>query len=170
MDKDYFENVLKEHTGDARVLLHEIVFQPASKAGDGFASTIFRAICVYDAPHYTEAYNQRISLIVKTVPVEEGLKKQMINQERAYDTEIKMYVEVLPEMERVLHEALGKPIQIGPRLIHHALMPSPVLILEDLVEAGCQMSDTTLGFDESLMIIKRLAQFHAASIVVNEVC
>lgn len=162
MDKTYFEKVLRRYTNDESIILDEIMFQPASKAGNGFASTIFRVICVYKQPL------KRVSLIVKTVPVEEGLKKHMINQERAYETEIKMYVDVLPEMERVLFEAIGTRIQIGPRRVHHALTPSPVLILEDLVEAGCEMPETTLGYDESLMIVKRLAQFHAVSIFINE--
>uniref|UniRef100_A0A336KTF4 CSON015135 protein n=1 Tax=Culicoides sonorensis TaxID=179676 RepID=A0A336KTF4_CULSO len=168
MNIDYFENVLKEITKDARTLLHSIEFGPASRAGDGFASTIFRVNCVYDAPHHENKFNEKISLIVKTEPIEEGLKKIMLNHERAFRTEIKMYSEVLPKIELALTKALQKPIKIGPSLLFQSLTPAPVIILEDLIELGCEMSETTFGYDESLLVVTRLAQLHAASVYVNQ--
>lgn len=160
MDKHFFENILNKHNNNVSTLLHEIRFEPASKAGDGFASTIFRVICKSDNDY---------PLIVKMAPIEEGFKKQLNIQEMAFAAEIKMYNEVLPEMDKVLSDALGMDIQIGPKLIYHTLKPIPVLVMEDLIARGCETSKTTFEFEESTVIIKRLAQFHASSVFINEV-
>lgn len=160
MDKDFFENILKKHTNASIVPLIDIRFEAASKAGDGFASTIFRVICKSDKDY---------PLIVKMAPIEEGFKKQLNIQEAAFAAEIQMYNEVLPKMDKVLSDALGTNVQIGPRLLYHTLQPIPVLVLEDLIARGCETSNTTFGYEESTMIIKRLAQFHASSVFINEV-
>ncbi|XP_063697375.1 uncharacterized protein LOC134828361 [Culicoides brevitarsis] len=161
MDKNYFEDVLRHFKNNETLKITNYELKPASKAGDGFASSIFRVIC--------QTGDEEISLIVKTVPIEEGLKRSMINHERAYETEIKMYAEILPEMEKILLKVTGKAVKIGPQMIHFSLKPSPVLILEDLVRSrGCEMSEKTFGLEESVRIMKRLAQFHASSVVINE--
>lgn len=160
MDKTFFENILKKHTNNACTSLNKIHFEAASKPGDGFASTIFRVICKSDKDY---------SFVVKMAPIEEGFKKQLLIQEMAFSVEIQMYNELLPKMDKLLSDVLGKNIQIGPKLIYHTLKPSPMMVLEDLIAHGCERSKSTFGFEESTMVIKRLAQFHASSVFINEV-
>lgn len=157
MNKEFFENILADN---ATTPFAEIRFETASQAGDGFASTIFRVICISDKEY---------RFVVKMAPTQEGFKKQLLMQEEAFATEIQLYKEVLPKMEQVLSDVLKRDIQIGPKLVYGILKPTPTMVLEDMIASGCEPSKTTFGLEDSLVVIKRLAQFHASSVFINQV-
>lgn len=107
-----FEEALNEYLGDARVLVHSVKFEIATKPGDHFASTVLRAVVEYNSP-FGDSCNKIMKMIVKTAPVEDNYRKDMINHLKAYETEVNMYSKVLPSMEKLL-KSIGKNIKIGP--------------------------------------------------------
>lgn len=83
---------------------------PASMKGDHFASIIFRAVVDYKTG---KGATDSISLIVKTQPVEEGFKKDMMGETPIFKTEIAMYSKILPEVHE-RYRAAGVDVQLGP--------------------------------------------------------
>ena len=75
--------------------------RPGSKAGDHYASIMFKIIATYGT-------KGRIVLerrfILKTVPEAEGPKKELLEQLPAFKHEIIMYTQILPAMENLLKE------------------------------------------------------------------
>lgn len=73
--------------------------RPGSKAGDHYASIMFKIIATYGTKG--TIVNER-RFIYKTVPEAEGMKKDMLEQLPAFKNEISMYTKTLPAMEEIL--------------------------------------------------------------------
>lgn len=54
------------------------------------------------------------SLIMKTMPSEEGKKREMLMETNVFETEIKMFTETLPTIERILAEN-GEPTKLAAK-------------------------------------------------------
>lgn len=115
MDKQFFERALRSYVHDNGVLVKNFESKPATKVGDHFASIMFRVKIEYDSPKYKKT-SEKIQVIVKTMPITEGMKAEFLKDSPAFKIETKMYAKVLPEMERVLRNA-GDNILLGPRLV-----------------------------------------------------
>lgn len=112
MNQSFFVTVLKSFESDKNnITVNNVNLAPATKNGDHYASVMFRAKVTYST---STKKNEVISLIVKTMPVEDGQKKELLGDTPLFDTEIKMYSEVLPEMERLLKQA-GEETIISPK-------------------------------------------------------
>ncbi|XP_063706889.1 uncharacterized protein LOC134835833 [Culicoides brevitarsis] len=165
MDKAFFERALGSFCHDNGVIVKNFESKPATKVGDHFASIMFRVMIEYDSPKYKKI-GERMSVILKTVPVMEGVKADFLKDSSAFRTEMQMYGKVLPEMERVL-AASGDNTILGPRLIYQTSDPAPIIIMEDISVLGYEMTEKTLGFDDAKMVASRLAKFHAASMYLQ---
>jgi hypothetical protein len=55
-----------------------------------------------------------VSYIIKTVPMEEGAKKDLLSDGAIFLREIKMYASVVVDMQRLLIQA-GDNVELGPR-------------------------------------------------------
>lgn len=47
---------------------------------------------------------QQKSFIIKTLPLEEGMKREMLMTAKLFETEIDMYSNTLPKIEKILAE------------------------------------------------------------------
>lgn len=165
LNSNFFQQVLQEYLSDPQILVHKISFQPASKPGDHFASDMFKVTIHYDSPKDDSQDLSKV-VVVKTVPIEDGFKKVMVNYDRLFRTEIRVYEQVIPAMEELLRTA-GDDTKIAPTLIYQSMEPNKVLILEDLCSRGFEMSDGLLGLHGTLMVVEKLAKFHASSMILN---
>lgn len=52
------------------------------------------------------------SLILKTLPVEDGPKREMLKESKLFETEIGMYTEALPKIQKILAEC-GEPTKLS---------------------------------------------------------
>jgi hypothetical protein len=139
----------------------EFLITPGSNMGDHFASIMFRAKVSYRI----EETGKEMSMLIKTTPIEEGLKKDMLDLD-LFKTEIKMYSEVVPKMEKLL-ESVGEHIQMGPKLLYHSSDPY-ILVFEDLKERNFEMSLVPLDYETSRRIYNRLAKWHASTVYLEE--
>lgn len=80
---------------------------PATKPGEHFASIMFRVSLCFTSKANPDG--RKISLIVKTTPIIEGVKEDMLDTS-IFDTEIKMYTRTLPEMQRLMEVAGDKEV------------------------------------------------------------
>lgn len=92
----------------------DFLITPGSNAGDHFASIMFRCKLTYTSKSQK---NGQLSMIIKTVPHEEGLKKDLLGKSPIFETEMAMYGKTLPNMERLLRAA-GDNAKFGPKYEH----------------------------------------------------
>ncbi|XP_014286846.1 uncharacterized protein [Halyomorpha halys] len=84
-------------------------------------------------------------------------------------TEIKMYKEVLPKMEKLIAKMIS--IHEEPLWAHCIGHFNNTLVLEDLQVLGYQTVDRTNGLDyqHAALVMRGLAQFHAISVVLHDI-
>uniref|UniRef100_A0A1B0C982 CHK kinase-like domain-containing protein n=1 Tax=Lutzomyia longipalpis TaxID=7200 RepID=A0A1B0C982_LUTLO len=163
LNQDFILKVLQQEENDEALKIRHFKVIPGTKPGDHFASIMFKAIVSYTTKG--KDVSER-SLVVKTAPVYDGMKKDALKDMPIFDRETKMYTKVLPEMKRIM-ESIGDYEKISPRIIYHCDVPS-ILIFEDISKIGYQMHDDFFDFNNTIKIIKKLAKFHALSFFMNE--
>uniref|UniRef100_A0A240PKZ1 CHK kinase-like domain-containing protein n=1 Tax=Anopheles epiroticus TaxID=199890 RepID=A0A240PKZ1_9DIPT len=145
----------------------ELDVRRATEAGDNYASVLYR---VRVTVRLAEGDQQTVvSLIVKALP-KLSLTDEMVKLMNLFPKEIAMYTDVLPALERLYHELGRTSVSFGPRCLKHSTEPTDVIVLEDLRERQFTMANRRQGLDmeHTRMVLRRLAQFHAASAVLQE--
>lgn len=166
LNDQFFLEVIKKAQNDASITLcHGCKLRPGSNAGDHFGSVMFRTTVHYRS---TRFHNERaISLIMKTTTKTEGYKMEVLKDNSLFDTEIKMYRDVLPAMCKAL-EDVGEHLEV-PRLIYGAIKPHTIIILEDISPKGWQTGRELVDtFEEALFTVRNIAKFHAASFFLQQ--
>uniref|UniRef100_A0A240PNA7 CHK domain-containing protein n=1 Tax=Anopheles epiroticus TaxID=199890 RepID=A0A240PNA7_9DIPT len=143
-------------------LVGKVELRPGTKAGDHFASVMYRTTVRYS----TRSVEKSINLIMKIKPSSEGLKKDLLEGDDFFAKEIRMYTEVLPEIAKLLGR-IGEEYKY-PRLVHAAHEPHTIIILEDICPKGWKMGGLISSFEELGPTIDAIAKFHAASAVLQE--
>lgn len=108
-DQFFLEVIRKAQNDPSITLCHGCKLRPGTNPGDHFGSTMFRTAVHYRSNRFHS--ERAISLIMKTTTEAEGYKKEVLKDNSLFDTEIKMYSEVLPAMSKVLKEA-GEHLEI----------------------------------------------------------
>lgn len=85
---------------------------PASMKGDHYASAMFRCKVEYRFLDKQPAEVKTISLIIKTLPVAEGMKREMLMESKVFETEIEMYTQALPKISKILAQC-GEPTMLS---------------------------------------------------------
>lgn len=84
---------------------------PGTKPGEHFLSIMFKAVISYTSKG--KEISSR-SFVVKTLPIEDSTKKDMLSTMPVFDRETEMYTKVLPEMKKIM-ESIGDYEEIAPR-------------------------------------------------------
>ncbi|EDW66725.1 uncharacterized protein [Drosophila virilis] len=159
LNAQFLEEVLRKHEKAPELSVLEFRITPASAKSDHYASVMFRANVSFG----TQEGKLSKSLIIKTMPEQEGHKKEMLNSSNIFRTEIGMYTKALPKFEEILREA-GDNTRLCVSCIYYSLEPRQVMIFEDLVPQGYSVvrnRDATI--DELKLAFLKLAKWHAAS-------
>lgn len=116
MDEKFFAHALGKFEHDPTVKINSLDFKPATIVGDHFASVMYRVTAEYDIPKYKKSNVKRV-MIVKTVPFGTGAKAELFkNGSPVFNTEGRMYSQVIPEMERLLSN-VGEQFKFGPAYV-----------------------------------------------------
>ncbi|KAH8390813.1 hypothetical protein KR200_000929 [Drosophila serrata] len=160
LDKNFITDVLSKHEKAPELQVTDLRFSPACLKGEHYASIMFRA----KAKYLKEKGDFEKSLIIKTMPEEEGHKKDLIGSSPLFETEVGMYSKVLPEFERILRQA-GAHTKLCADCIYHSLEPRKILIFEDLKETGFfVLRNREASKEEVDRAYFKLAKWHAASL------
>ncbi|XP_068157255.1 uncharacterized protein [Drosophila tropicalis] len=163
LNVQFITEVLSKYENEPQLEVLDLKISPASAKGDHYASVMFRASVEYK----TGKGKFSKSLIVKTMPEQEGPKKDMLGDSHIFKTEIGMYTEVLPKFEKILHE-VGDKTKLYVPCIYHSLEPRQVLIFEDLVPLGYTViRDREPTIEELHCTYSKLAKWHAVSMKVQ---
>ncbi|XP_023293695.2 uncharacterized protein LOC111676917 [Lucilia cuprina] len=161
INKDFLEDVLQQYKNDKTLKIIDFNISPACVKGDHYASVMFRCKLNYAEDQCSE--NKQKTFIIKTLPMEEGMKREMLMTAKLFETEIEMYSKTLPKIEKILAEC-GERTKLSAEIIYHSLHPHKVIILEDLCESDY---DTVRGRylteDEVKAVYGKLAKLHAVS-------
>ncbi|KAH8330969.1 hypothetical protein KR067_009619 [Drosophila pandora] len=165
LNADFIGDILREYEKSPELKVTELKISPATAQGDHYASIMFRTLVEYSSSKGKHSK----PLIVKTMPEQEGHKKDMLSDSHMFATEIGMYCHVLPEFERVLREA-GDNAKLHAVCIYHSLEPREVMIFEDLVPQGYSVvRNRPVNESELKLVFAKLAKWHAVSMkLLNE--
>lgn len=159
LSPSFFKEVLDGYLKEPGLKVLDLKLSPASSKGDHYASVMFRAGVDYSTPKG----KAHISLIVKTMPEQEGHKKEFLSNSHIFPTEIAMYTEILPKFEAILREA-GDETTFCVPCVYHSLEPRQVMIFEDLVPKGYSVvRNRSASIEELKAALKQLAKWHAVS-------
>jgi len=131
LNAQFIGDVLSSYEKCPELRVTALQITPASAQGDHYASVMFRTTAEYT----TSKGKFSKPLIIKTMPEQEGHKKDMLAESHLFSTEIGAYTKALPEFERILREA-GDDTKLYVPCIYHSLEPRQVMIFEDLVPQG----------------------------------
>ncbi|XP_050079388.1 uncharacterized protein LOC126567200 [Anopheles maculipalpis] len=160
LNNGYLETVLRKSEGDRDLHVVSVESTPVGKPGEYLASQLFRLTVQYEGAKQ----NGVKRLVVKLLP-EKGVIAESMDS-NLFKTELKMYGEFLPKMERILEDN-ERPVQL-PKCVHVSAVPHPTIILEDLTPAGWKGHDLIESFEEAKPVTIAIARFHAASFYLSK--
>ncbi|XP_029727889.1 uncharacterized protein LOC109422705 [Aedes albopictus] len=168
LNDQFFENAVRSFANDPSI---EIVggceLRPATKGGDHYASIMFRTTVRYRSGRRSQSEEQTLDLVIKALPTADGFKRDLTKDSGLFETEIKMYSEVLPAMTKLLKD-IGEHLEV-PRLIYAASDPNAVIVLEDISPHGWLTGRECIkSFDEALYTVRNIAMLHASSLYLHE--
>ncbi|XP_050071852.1 uncharacterized protein LOC126559723 [Anopheles maculipalpis] len=168
MTNDFFIGAIAKafNVTEAEFTIVQLDVHAATEAGDNFVSIMYRVKVTVRMAGTTD---QRIvSLIVKALP-RLGLSEEMISAMNVFPKEMAVYAEILPAFEQLYREQ-GVDVTFGPRCLKHCTEPTDIIVMEDLKDRNFQMAVRQKGLDleHCHTLLRRLAQFHAASAVYYE--
>ncbi|EDW84054.1 uncharacterized protein Dwil_GK13354 [Drosophila willistoni] len=157
LNAQFLEQVLSSYEADDQVKVRSVNISPATLKGDHYASIMFRANVKYT----NKKGDNTKSLIIKTMPEVEGFKKDQLSESHIFKTEIGMYSEMLPEVERILRAA-GDDTKLCAECIYYSLEPNQVIIFEDLVVRDYTvLRDREPTISDTKLALSKVAKLHA---------
>ncbi|EDW13802.1 uncharacterized protein LOC6572192 [Drosophila mojavensis] len=165
LDSQYFRDVLSAHENDEQVEIIDVKISPATGKGDHYASVMFRAGVEYKRAQGEKSFK---SLIIKTMPEQDGHKKDLLGESHIFETEINMYSKILPKFEQILRE-VGDETKLYAPCVYHSMKPRQVMIFEDLLVQGYTvLRDREPTFEEVRSAYCKLGKWHAVSYKLNK--
>ncbi|EDW66727.1 uncharacterized protein [Drosophila virilis] len=158
LNTEFIREILVKHLKAPELKVVDVKFSPASSKGDHYASLMFRAYVEYE----TQKGHSTISLVIKTMPEQDGHKKELLGESHIFETEIAMYTKVLPKFEKVLRE-VGDMTRLCATCIYHSLKPRQVMVFEDLLTQGYAVIRRSANIEELRAALETLAKWHAVS-------
>ncbi|KAM7364656.1 uncharacterized protein ACRADG_001057 isoform 1-T2 [Cochliomyia hominivorax] len=161
----YLENILKKYLKDEKLQIKDIEIKPATANGDNYASVMSR-IKVKFLSESTQS--QELTFIMKYSYESDPFIANIMSGYDVYNTEMKMYEKVLPQIAEILKE-IGDTEQLFAKTLNVDYGRSAI-IFEDLSVKNFILADRLKGLDEkhSCMVLKKLAKFHAAAKILNQ--
>ncbi|KAJ9585248.1 hypothetical protein L9F63_002948 [Diploptera punctata] len=138
----------------------EILSEDNSKKGDNYLSNMKRL-------KVKTADGQVYSLVVKC-RLEEGFAAEVFRETTIFKREQDMYGHILNKMAQLLQNAFPDGVDPFAAKCYYAC--KSFLVLEDMNASGFKMEDRRLGLDldQCLLVLRTIAKFHAASVILHE--
>uniref|UniRef100_A0A1I8NX34 CHK kinase-like domain-containing protein n=1 Tax=Stomoxys calcitrans TaxID=35570 RepID=A0A1I8NX34_STOCA len=166
IEEEFLQDVLSQYEGKPVAEIIKFELSPASMKGDHYSTVMLRCKVEYKLDQLPKQTKQK-SLIIKTIPSEEGMKRDLLLQSRVFENEISMYTKTLPKIEKIL-EQFGEPTKLSAGIVYHSLEPQKVIILEDLCELGyTAIRGRFLHEHELKATYTKLAKIHAVTYMLG---
>ncbi|XP_015126055.1 uncharacterized protein LOC107047743 [Diachasma alloeum] len=164
----FFQKILRLGMCDDTIQDVQLVEKRAAvKKGDNYLSYLTRFtlkyICNVPKGLYHEVEHNVAHLIIKEEPDSNGMTLEYVRETNIFDTERLMLEEIVPKIEKLI----GK--RLSPKAYYSSNEPN-IIVMEDLVSLGFQNKNRKVGLNKKqmFMILENIADFHAASVLLNE--
>uniref|UniRef100_A0A336MPH4 CSON004997 protein n=1 Tax=Culicoides sonorensis TaxID=179676 RepID=A0A336MPH4_CULSO len=139
----------------------------ASGKGDNYLGTLLRVKVVIFQVKDKKTVEQ--FYIVKTSAGDGNMSEEISSQLNAYPKEMEVYGKILPAFEAIWKEH-GIEMTFGPKCFGIFHEPVDIIVLEDLSQDGFSIGNRCIGLDlnHALLVVEKLAQFHATSVIYSE--
>lgn len=166
VDNDFLSKALQSYKHDNTIEVSN--FTVNSGFSNHFGSSMFQSLIEFSSSRFPKSDLETISVVIKTKPTAEGFTKQIVDAGPLFENEIRMYMEVIPAMMQ-LYERSGMKVELAPELIFVASEPFEIIILKDMSSEGFSTTRSAPAeLEDTKMIIKKLAEYHAASYFLAE--
>ncbi|KAL5280775.1 hypothetical protein ACFFRR_004656 [Megaselia abdita] len=158
----FFEDVLASEEPSV-IKIISLKSEPASDAGEAYSSVVKRVFL--DAQLENKSIQQK-SLVIKIPHGKEVATAEALNEMKLFPREINFYEKIAPEFED-LYKSKGKSVKFSPKYFESE---ENIVILEDLSSRNFKNADRIKGLnlDHCKCVLKKMAEFHAASAVYFE--
>lgn len=159
LDKSYLQSVLNSKYGQD-VEVSNFAVKVATKKGDNYTSEMFRIVV-------TLVTGEKHHLILKKTHTDKD-KSSVVDVYGYFEKEIKFYTKYLPKINEILRY-VDEYEEITPELIF-CDPETEVIILDDLSNKGYAPGDRAnrLCRESGKCVIRKLAKYHAATLVLNK--
>lgn len=161
----YLEKVLQKYLKDDQVKIINVNIKPATANGENYASIMSRIKVKYSS---SKEKSQELSFIMKYSYESDPYVAEIMRGYDLYNTEMKMYEKILPQIAEVLKE-VGDTDKLFAATLKVDYERSAI-IFEDLSVNNYVLADRLKGMDElhARLVLKKLAKFHAAGLILNQ--
>jgi Ecdysteroid kinase-like family len=158
-DAAFFEKVLQKST-HSQIVVRNVSLQIATALGDNYTSEIYRAKIEFES----NGQVRLVSLIVKNMPAVE-MREEMLDNLQAYEREVEMYCQTLPALSQLLDNEL-----FNAKCLHVTTDPCKMMIFQDLKDLDFALANRKVGLNlaHSRLVLRKIGEFHAASMVLAE--
>ncbi|KAK5640988.1 hypothetical protein RI129_009535 [Pyrocoelia pectoralis] len=161
VSKQFLKTALEKHfSRDIQIL--SCLSNNVTSSGENFASEVKRITITFSFKNEREV--QTLSIIAKYVPENEYLI-DFINETGFFDNEIGIYENVLPKIGQLDYKE-----KLAPRFYYSTIKRTPSVLIEDLSALNYKVMPRQKGLDmmHCLLVLDKLAYFHAASYALHE--
>ena len=161
----YLEDVLRKYLKDEKIKIKSVDIKPATANGENYASVMSRIKVIFSSEN---KISNDLSFIMKYSYESDPSIANIMNGYDVYNTEMKMYDKILPQLAEILLE-VGDTEQLFAKTLKVDYDKSAILF-EDLKVNNYIITDRLTGMDEhhARMVLKKLAKFHAAAAILNQ--
>ncbi|XP_069690958.1 uncharacterized protein [Periplaneta americana] len=150
---------------DPKVISFEV--KNATAAGDNYSSDMYRV-----KVNYTQGDTAKTTSVIVKVAKHFDIFDKISTELNPFQREINVFTHILPYLQDFLRDIFpGKFQPFGANLLHSSNeLSTTYLIMEDLKESGFKIAERMRGLDmnHSLLVMKNLGRYHAASVVLHE--
>lgn len=156
LDETFFANALENGLREQGLSVKNVLLTLGNEKSDSYCALSFRFFVYYAKRNQFDP--DYMYLIVKTYSEQYGATDANI----AFNKEKCFFVDVLPQLEILFND-----VKFSPNCYYATKDPIKACVFEDLGERGFTMAHRDCGLDEdhTKFVLKKLAQFHAASMV-----
>ncbi|XP_075145778.1 uncharacterized protein LOC142220487 isoform X1 [Haematobia irritans] len=161
LTQDLFREFLEKDFPNFKKIKNFIV-KPAVATGENYMTVLLRVNLSVEMP---DSSMKTTSYMLKILPSVEKFK-MMVKQWQVFAKELRTYTKLIPKFEEYYGRA-GVKVKFAPCILEplRTKIDDDLLILEDLRLKGFKNFNRHLGLDllHTKAVLKKLAQFHAAS-------
>ncbi|XP_039313572.1 uncharacterized protein LOC105198287 [Solenopsis invicta] len=162
----FVEKILRKSEDDNSIQVIDIFSKPATAKGDNYTSDMIRVTAEFSRDQSDRKITEKKSIIIKVSPILEGVRQDLVTQSGIFHIEILMMSDTLIKMNKLLgpkHRLSGKGLYVQSE-------NPTLLVMEDLAPLGFRMACRLSGLDldHTILALRGLAKFHAASVAVCE--
>lgn len=160
MNNEFFAMALRNHQKSNKILIKNVQLFPTSAQEDHYGSVMFKGIVTYESQDLKICTK---SIIIKTTPEFDCPKGDLLEESFLFETEIFMYSELIPKIERELRK-IGDQTVLGVEVLYTSLEPKKVIIFEDICPKGfVNLRERQCNIEETKAAFLKLAKWHAVS-------